>query len=103
MPDPEQAGKKPENKLSFLDYVFEIIGWLQIVVSPLLLGLLIGAWIYFSDPGTGRLIAGITVAALGLVIGIILATKAWKGKGTIDFVSREMATPELDNLEEEKK
>ena len=93
---------KAKNKLSFFDYVFEIIGWLQIVVSPLLLGLLIGAGIYFTNPNTGRMVAGIAVAILGLTTGIIIATRAWKGKGTIHLVSRVMATPELDELEEDK-
>lgn len=96
-------GKKPENKMGVFDYTFEIIGWLQIVVSPLLLGLIIGFVIYVSNPGTLRLIVGISVATLGLIIGIIWATKAWKKKGTMHFVSRVMATPELDNVDEEEK
>ena len=103
MPKQKQADNKNENKKGFFDYVFEIVGWLQIVVSPLLLGLIIGAVIYFSNPGPLRLVIGISVATLGLITGIALATKAWKGKGTMHFVSRIMATPELDNLEDEKK
>jgi len=103
MPVQKQADNTTENKRGFFDYFFEIIGWLQIVASPLLLGLIIGACIYFSNPSTVRLIAGISVATLGLIIGIIIATRAWKRKGTMHFVSRIMATPELDNLEEEKK
>lgn len=98
-----QEDKKPENKMSFLDYVFEIIGWLQIVASPLLLGFIIGLVIYLSNPGTLRLVIGITVATIGLITGIIIATKAWQKKGTMHFLSRVMATPELDNLEDEKK
>lgn len=46
---------------------------------------------------------GIIVATIGLVIGIIWATRQWKGKGTIWFMSRIMATPELDNPDEEVK
>lgn len=103
MPEKKQADNTPENKKGFFDYVFEIIGWLQIVASPLLLGLIIGAIIYFPNPGTLRLVTGIFVATLGLIIGIVLATKAWKGKGTMHLVSRGMASPELDNLEDEKK
>ncbi|MEP7238639.1 MAG: hypothetical protein ABI685_12260 [Ferruginibacter sp.] len=97
-----QKDKNPENKLNFFDYVFEIIGWLQIVAFPLLPGLVIGAVIYFSNPGILRLIISISVATLSLIIGIIIATKAWKKKGTMHLVSRVMATPELDNLDEEK-
>ena len=101
MPEAEKD-KNPGNKLNFFDYIFEIIGWLQIVASLLLLGLAIGAVIYFTNPGTLRLIIGISVATLGLITGIKVATSAWKKKGTMHLVSRFMATPELDNLDEEK-
>ena len=84
------------------ELITESIGWLQIVVSPLLIGLIVGAIFYFPNPTTTRLVLGITVATLGLVIGIIGATKQLKGKGTIWFMSRIMATPELDNLDEDK-
>ena len=85
------------------DLIAESIGWLQIIVSPLLIGLIMGAFIYFPNPTVTRLILGITVAILGLITGIIWATKQWKGKGTIRFMSRIMATPELDNSDNEKK
>ncbi|UKJ06216.1 hypothetical protein [Solitalea lacus] len=76
---------------------------MQIVASPLLIGLAIGATIYFSDPTTTRLFIGIIVATVGLIVGIIWATRQWKGKGTIWFMSRIMATPELDNIDGEQK
>ena len=85
----------------FFEFITETIGWLQIVASPLLIGLGIGAFIYFPDPTTTRLVLGIIVVTLGLIVGIIWANKAWKGKGTIWFVSRVMATPELDEPDEE--
>ncbi|MGY6561099.1 MAG: hypothetical protein ACXITV_03255 [Luteibaculaceae bacterium] len=80
----------------------ESIGWLQIVASPLLIGIILGAIIYFPNPTTKKLVFGIIIATLGLLIGIIWATKQWKGKGTIWLMSRIMATPELDNLDEDK-
>lgn len=83
-------------------FIIELIGWIQIVLSPLLIGLAIGAIIYFNKKDTVGLILGIVVASLGLVIGIIFATKIWKKKGTISFLSRLSGTPELDNLDEEK-
>ena len=85
------------------DLITESIGWLQIVASPLLIGLIIGAVIYFPKPTMTRFVLGIFVATIGLVIGIIWATKQWKGKGTIWFMSRIMATPELDKPDEEVK
>ncbi len=103
MPSKIEESEKKENKMSFFDYATEVIGWLQIVASPFLFGLIISAFIYFPNPTVFRLIIAIGVALLGLIVGIVFATKIWKKQGTIHFVSRVMATPELDDLEEEKK
>lgn len=101
--DKTKRDEKYQNKMSFFDYAMEVVGWLQIVASPLLLGLVLGAVIYFSNPSDGRLALGIFVALVGLFAGIVFATKVWKKQGTIHFVSRIMATPELDNSDEKKK
>lgn len=82
------------------ELITESIGWLQIVASPLLTGLIVGAIIYFPNPTITKLVLGIIVSTLGLIIGVIWATKQWKGKGTVWLMSRIMATPELDNLDE---
>lgn len=80
----------------------EIIAWLQIVASPLLIGLGISAFIYFRNPSKTTLIISIIVAVLGLFIGIVWANRIWKTKGTMWFVSQISATPELDNLTEKE-
>jgi len=74
----------------------EIIGWIQIMLSPTLFCVLIGAFIYFSNPTTTRLVIALVIALFGLIVGILYATHIWKTKGTIWFVSRVSATPELD-------
>jgi hypothetical protein len=82
------------------EWITEAIGWLQIAASPFLIGLGIGACVYFPNPTATRLVIGITTTTLGLIIGILLATKIWKSKvGTIGFLARTMATPELDKKE----
>jgi hypothetical protein len=43
---------------------------------------------------------GTSVTLIGLIVGIIWATKVWKKKGTVHFMSRVMATPELDKKDE---
>ena len=103
MSDKIQNSETEKEKMSPFDYFTEIVGWLQIVASPLLFGLIIGTCIYLSDPTTLRLVIGIGVALIGLIIGIVFATRVWKKQGTMHFVSRVMASPELDNLEEDKK
>lgn len=89
--------------MTFFDYATEVVGWLQIVASPLLAGLGLGAIIYFPNPTTLRLVIAIGVVLISLIGGIVFATGIWKKQGTIHFVSRVMASPELDNLDEEKK
>lgn len=88
---------------NFFELITESIGWLQIVASPFLTGIIIGALIYFPNPSSTTLTLGIIVVILGLVLGIMWANKALKGKGTIWFMSRVMATPELDNPDAQNK
>lgn len=95
--------KSDEGIFREFEFITEVIGWLQIVASPLLIGLAVGAIIYFTNPTIMRLVIGISIATVGLVVGIIWAKKQWKGNGTIRFMSRIMATPELDKPDVEKK
>lgn len=89
--------------MKILECLTSFIAWLQIVASPLFFGLIIGLVIYGIYPTNIGLILGVAVATLGLVIGIIFATKIWKKRGTVDFISRVSASPELDNLENDEK
>ena len=102
MKDKTDYDKSLANKKSpFVRYT-ETVGWIQIMISPLLVGLIIGAFVYFSNPNKIRLIIGTTITATGLCIGIIWATKVERKKGTIHFMSKTMATPEFDNKDEEQ-
>ena len=87
-----------KNKFELLT---EMVGWLQIVASPLLTGVIIGCVIYFYQPGKTTLIIGIIIAILGLIVGMVWATRIWRKKGTIQFMSRLEATPELDDKRED--
>ncbi|MGB4846160.1 MAG: hypothetical protein WBP16_16955 [Ferruginibacter sp.] len=92
-----------KNRRNFFELFTEIMGWLQIVVSPLLLGVVIGFIIYLKDPWSYGLALGIAAVTLGLVTGIIFATRVWKKQGTMHFLSRVSASPELDGKHEETK
>jgi len=85
-----------------LEKITEIIGWLQIVISPTLVGVAIGLTIYFTNPTTTRLITGCCVAIAGLIIGISYANHIFKTRGTVNFISRVSASPELDHLDDEE-
>lgn len=91
-----------ENK-NWFDELTEIFGWIQIMLSPTLVGLLLGGLFYLKSPNTLGAILGFIIALIGFVIGIIWATRVKKNNGTIWFVSRIMATSELDTKNESNK
>ena len=76
--------------------------WVPIIYI-FLICLGIGAFIYFPNPTLTNLIIAIIISILGLIVGIIWATKIWKTKGTMWFVSQVSATPDLDNLVDAEK
>jgi len=77
--------------------ITEVIGWLQIVASPTLLCSGIGTFIYFRNPNLINLFIAICICLVGIVSGILYANKIWKTKGTVWFMSRVNASPELNN------
>ena len=81
--------------------ISEVFGWLKIAISPALIGIILGCVIYFNVKGRVGMALGISVALIGIIIGIVWATSVWKKRGTIQFLSRTMATPELDNRDED--
>ena len=93
----QKKREKQEGKghLTFFEQLLELFGWIQIVASPLLLGIIIGFVVFLGNPFGFGLIIGTAVAFLGL--GIVWATRIWQKKGTMNFMSRIMASPELDN------
>lgn len=80
-----------------MDTVFEIIGWLKIVASPVLGGCLVGLVVYLSFPGTVAVVIAAVLILAGLVLGILMANKIYKTQGTMNFLATPMRNPELDN------
>ena len=80
----------------------EICGWIQIVLSPTLIGIVLGYSLYYYYPNNNVLIVSILIAVIGFIIGLFWATKKFKTTGTINFLSRISATPELDTIENSK-
>ncbi|MDY3529041.1 hypothetical protein PG593_04530 [Riemerella anatipestifer] len=87
----------------FFELFTESIGFLQIAASPFMFGLIVGIVIYVYNPNRTSLFIAITITLIGLLIGVVWATKKWKNKGTIWFISRITATPELDQDKKEDK
>lgn len=99
-PNPEHTNKK--NKMDFSNFLWEVFGWLRIVASPLLIGVAIGVGVYISKPDEMGLTIAIIIASIGLIIGIIWATKIWKKKSTMDYISTVVSSPDFDKFDEEK-
>ena len=98
-----QTGSNSQNIIVLTHKTFEliteIVGWILIVLSPTLIGIAFGLAFYFNLPNDFGLIISNLIAITGLTIGIIWATKKFRTTGTIHFLSRISATPELDNVE----
>jgi len=97
-----QSGKIEKSRgANFFPIFFEILSGLKIIAAPFLVGLIVGALIYLSHPSTARLIIAGFVVAVGLVLGIVWAIKVHKTTGTLQYMSKLIATPELDKDDEE--
>lgn len=86
-----------------LEKIPELLGWLQIAAAPTITGAIAGVLIYLSNPSTFRLILAIAVAIICLILGIYLAKRIYKKKGTVDFLSKINEMPEMDKEEELRK
>lgn len=82
--------------IRFLDLFTRAMAWLQIAASPIILGLLAGAVVYLFRSDIYGLILAITLAAAGLLIGIVWATRVWKKKGTVEYMGKLLGMPELE-------
>ena len=71
------------------------------MLSPLFLSGILAAIIYFRKPSETSLLFAIAVLFVGFITGIIWATRVWKKKGTISFMSSIMSNPKPDPKDEE--
>ncbi len=84
-------------------WITSIIAWLQIVASPLFIGIVIGFIVYYNIPSITGLVLGIVISAIGLIIGVVWASRVWKKRGTVEFISEIKSSPDFDKLNEEVK
>jgi len=80
------------------DTMFEIWGWVRIMLSPLLMGTILAVITYFLLPTAVGLVIGGVLMGIGLMIGILWANKIYKSKkGTMGYLSQTDSWPELDD------
>ena len=90
-------------QMKVLEFLIDVFSWLKIVASPFLIAVIIAVIIYLNISGILGLILSVSILMVGVVVGVILATRIWKTLGTTTFLSRIHATPELDKINHEKK
>jgi hypothetical protein len=91
-----------KEKLTVFDKFAEAVGWLQIVLSPILIVSFIAVPFYLATETKSRLIISGLLMLAGLIVGIVWANRIAKKYGTINFISRIHGTPELDKEEKGK-
>ena len=83
-----------------MEKLISLAFWLRIMISPTLIGAIIGAIVWLNMDGMlGKIIAS-ALTLIGIVAGIILAEKARQGKGTVEFMAKVNASSELDKKDE---
>lgn len=96
--NPNQIKKK--NKKDFFNLFLEVFGFIRIVASPLLIGLTIGFGAYIVKQDDVGLIIAISIASIGLIIGIIWAIKISRKQSTLDYITTA-SSPEFDKFDKE--
>jgi hypothetical protein len=88
--------------MKLIEKFVALLAWVQIMVTPFFGGVIIGFLNWLTFHNTRGMIVGIAISLLGLVLGIVWAEKERKKKGTVNFMSRVNASPELDAKDEEE-
>jgi hypothetical protein len=90
----------PGNKTTkkhFFNLFLMVFGFIQIVLSPLLAGTAIGFALYVSKPDNLRLFIAISIASVGLTVGIIWAVKISRKKRIFDYTTTAKS-PDFDKI-----
>jgi hypothetical protein len=88
--------------MKIFEFLTALLAWVEIAVSPLLIGSVIGVLVYAKFPSEKGIVLGLFIAALGLIIGIVWATRICKKQGTVEFMSKVSSNSEFYEPEEEK-
>jgi len=87
---------------TIIEFLIEVWGWVKIMASPFLAAVFVGSFIYFPSPNTTKLVIASSLVFAGLIGGVILANRAWKRNGTMDYLSEIMELHDFDNLKADK-
>ena len=98
--NPYQPPETESNQIrrsKVFDNIASALFWLRIAVSPILVGLFSGAFLYFAVGGSVGAILFALLLSIGIVFGVVFAEWARQRHGTVNFVSKsENSTPDVD-------
>ncbi|MFC6225065.1 hypothetical protein ACFP2F_17585 [Hymenobacter artigasi] len=81
--------------MKLIEQLLSSLAWLQLFIAPALIGSFLGLLLWLNFRSGWGVVGGGILALLGIGVGIAFAEKARRGKGTIEFMSRTSAHPEL--------
>ena len=84
--------------MKFFGYFINLIFWLWAFIVPTGIFAFLGFLIY--NKSSDNLPFSVLLAVIGIFLGILIAERIRKRHGLTHFFSRIMATPELDNMNE---
>jgi hypothetical protein len=85
--------------MKLIEQLLSALAWLQLFIAPAIIGSFLGLLLWLNFRNGWGLVGGGVLVLLGIVVGVAFAEKARRGKGTIEFMSRTSAHPELDRDE----
>src|SRR5688572_27624812 len=69
MDDGSKKTKVDFSLYTIFEFLLEVMGWLKIMASPLLIGVVIGLFIYLPNPNNTRLLIATVMVIAGLIVG----------------------------------
>lgn len=88
--------------MNFFEKIVEWFFMIRLALAPTLLGVIVGGYFYLTATSSSGIIIGIAIAVVGLILGILLVIRVKKKQTATEFISRVMATPELDKTEKKE-
>lgn len=82
--------------MKLVEWLVEAFFTIKLFLSPVLLGGLAGMYVYLTANSETQIYIAYAIWILGILLGILLAWKVKKKQAATEFLSRVMATPELD-------
>jgi hypothetical protein len=88
--------------MNFFDGLMEVVYWIQIFISPVLVSAIIAAIVYFNN--TNNYLSAIGILVLGVILGVFFAERVRRKSGTATFMGREKGNSEFmkDDVNEKK-